>query len=83
MTSEAISIAGGAGPKETAAILAAVVRVLHDEAAERATPPPRPRQSSWVLAWRPRAVALDRSAHLHTIAVAPNPSEAPLTEGRP
>lgn len=78
MTSEVISIAGGAGPKETAAILAAVVSLLHDEAAEKATPPPPPRQSTWVLAWRPRAVALDRSGHLHAIS-APRTHDEPET----
>lgn len=51
-----ITITGGAGPQETAAILAAVARVLQDEAAARANPPAPPRQSSWVMAWRPREV---------------------------
>jgi hypothetical protein len=68
VTPEVISVAGGAGSQETAAILAAVVGLLQEEAAAAATPPPPPRQSRWVLAWRPRAVALDRSAQLHSIA---------------
>jgi hypothetical protein len=52
--SRKVAISGGAGPQETAAILAAVARVLQDEAAALAAPPAPPRQSPWVSAWRPR-----------------------------
>ena len=45
---------GSVGPQETAAILAAVARVLQDEAAAAAVPLTPPAQSPWVLAWRPR-----------------------------
>lgn len=47
-------IAGGAGPEETAAIMAVISHLLAEDAAARATPSQRPRQSAWVLAWRPR-----------------------------
>ncbi len=47
-------IVGGAGPHETAAIMAVLDHLTAEEAAARATPASRPRQSSWVLAWRPR-----------------------------
>ncbi|MFQ5553742.1 MAG: hypothetical protein ACE5GC_00050 [Acidimicrobiia bacterium] len=49
-----IEITGGAGPRETAAIVAAVGLLLEEESAAWATPDPPSRQSAWVLAWRPR-----------------------------
>lgn len=51
-----VEIKGGAGPRETAAILAVVAKVLEEEGAARANPANRPRPSQWVLAWRPREV---------------------------
>ena len=48
-----IGISGGAGSRETAAILAVVARMLEEETATTA-PPPRPEQTPWVLAWRPK-----------------------------
>ncbi len=50
-------VVGGAGPQETAAIMAALARVLEEQAAAEAAPPMRPTQGRWVLSGRPRAVA--------------------------
>ena len=47
-------IRGGADETVTAAIAAVVAKVLADEVAARATPPVRPRQGDWVVAWRQR-----------------------------
>ena len=49
-------ITGGADQDEAAAIGAVIANVLAEEEADRAAPPVRPRQSDWVLAWRPRNV---------------------------
>jgi hypothetical protein len=51
-----IEITGGAGPMETAAILAAVARLVEEEAAALAAPPERPGRGLWVLSGRPRPV---------------------------
>ena len=51
-----IEITGGAGPMETAAILAAVVRLVEEEAEALAAPPQRPGRGLWVLSGRPRPV---------------------------
>ena len=50
----AYEIVGGPGAAETAAILAVMAHLTEEEAAARAAPAARPRQSAWVLAWRPR-----------------------------
>jgi len=55
MTPE-IEVVGGAGPMETAAILAAVARLVEEEAAAQAVPPERPGRGLWVLSGRPRPV---------------------------
>ena len=49
-------ITGGAGPEEMAAIAAVLTTLLEDEVTALATPSRGPRQSSWVLAWRPRDI---------------------------
>ena len=49
-----LEISGGASGDETAAIAVVVANVLAEEERARANPLPRPRQSDWVLAWRPR-----------------------------
>jgi hypothetical protein len=49
-----IEISGDADADEAAAIAAVVASVLAEEDRELAAPPPRPRQSDWVRAWRPR-----------------------------
>ncbi len=56
-------IAGGAGPHETAAIMAVVEHLATEDAAAQATPATRPRQSSWVLAWRPRQTVAPLPSH--------------------
>jgi len=49
-------IVGGAGPRETAAIMAALVRLSEEQAWAAAFPDPRPEQGSWVLSGRPVSV---------------------------
>ena len=56
-------IAGGAGPHETAAIMAVLEHLATEEAAAQATPAQRPRQSSWVLAWQPRQTVAPLPSH--------------------
>ncbi len=56
-------VSGGAGPYEMAAIMAVIEHLAAEEAAARATPTMRPRQSSWVLAWRPRQVPAPLPSH--------------------
>ena len=58
-------ISGGAGPEEAAAIAAVIALLLEDEANALATPPQAPRQSSWVLAWRPRDVPAPLPSHTY------------------
>ena len=47
-------VRGGAGPMETAAILAAVARLVEEQLAAAAVPPQRPDPGLWVLSGRPR-----------------------------
>ena len=63
--SDDVTIKGGAGPMETAAILAAVARLLQDEARNAAQPVTAPRQSGWVLAWRPREIHAPLPSHTY------------------
>ena len=56
MTERPIEIRGGAGPYEVAAIVAAVSRVLAEEAAKHAVPSQPPEQGRWVLTGRARPV---------------------------
>ncbi len=49
-----VKITGGAGLEETAAIIAVIGHLIEEDASARAVPSQRPRQSAWVLAWRPR-----------------------------
>ena len=56
-------IVGGAGPHETAAIMAVLQHLATEEATAQATPASRPRQSSWVLAWRPRQTVAPLPSH--------------------
>lgn len=46
--SRPLHIRGGAGPYETAAVVAAIHRLLAEEAAERATPPAPSQPPAWV-----------------------------------
>lgn len=59
------TISGGAGPMEAAAILAVVSKVLQDDAARAAKPALAPRQSGWVLAWRPREIHAPLPSHTY------------------
>lgn len=61
MRPEIISIAGGAGPREAAAIVAVVAHLLEEEAEAAAAPPDPLRQSPWVLAGRPRRISVPQS----------------------
>jgi hypothetical protein len=56
-------VVGGAGPEETAAIAAVIASLREEEAAAMATPSRPPRQSSWVLAWRPREIPAPLPSH--------------------
>jgi hypothetical protein len=62
-----VAIVGGAGPREAAAIVAAVAQALAEEEGLRALPPARPEQSPWVLAGRPREVPLPTPEHSEPI----------------
>lgn len=50
-------IVGGAGPGETAAILAALTRLVEEQALADAVPPQRPSPGRWVDSGRPAQVA--------------------------
>lgn len=54
---------GRADAEETAAIAAVIAALAEEEAAAMASPPGVPRQSSWVLAWRPRDVPTPLPSH--------------------
>jgi len=60
-----LHITGGAGPRETAAIVAVVAQLAVEEAAARAAPGGPPRQSAWVLAWRPRETMPPLPSHTY------------------
>ena len=49
-------IIGGAGPRETAAIMAALVRLAEEQAWAASFPEARPVQGAWVLSGRPSPV---------------------------
>ena len=49
-------IVGGAGPRETAAIMAALVRLSEEQAWAASFPEQRPEQGAWVLSGRPSSV---------------------------
>ena len=51
-----MEIKGGAGPLETAAILAALARLFEEEAWAAAFPAPPPRPGAWVLSGRPAPI---------------------------
>ncbi len=58
-------VAGGAGPEETAAIAAVINTILEEESTALATPAQSPKQSSWVLAWRPRDIPAPLPSHTY------------------
>jgi len=51
-----VEIVGGAGPRETAAIMAALLRLAEEQSWAASFPDPRPEQGSWVLSGRPATV---------------------------
>jgi hypothetical protein len=55
-----MNISGRASEEVTAAIASVIAKVLADEAAALAVPRIRPRQSDWVMAWRPRNATTPR-----------------------
>lgn len=62
---EITGITGGASTDEAAAIAAAIVRLLEEETAAAAVPVMPPRQSAWVLAWRPREAHAPLPSHTY------------------
>ena len=58
-------ITGGAGPEETAAVMAVISYLTEEDASARAAPSQRPRQSAWVLAWRPRQSTTPLPSHTY------------------
>ena len=56
-----IEISGRPGHEEAAAVVAVIAALL--EANALATPAQAPRQSSWVLAWRPRDIPTPLPSH--------------------
>ena len=56
-------VGGGPTPDEAAAVAVVIEAVLEDEAAARAKPAVPPRQSAWVLAWRPREAQAPLPSH--------------------
>jgi len=60
-------ISGRPSTEETAAIAAVVDAVFEEEARVLATPVQVPRQSSWVLAWRPRDIPAPLPSHTYEV----------------
>jgi hypothetical protein len=58
-------VSGRPSHEETAAIAAVINAIVEDEANALATPVQAPRQSSWVLAWRPRDVPAPLPSHTY------------------
>ena len=62
-----LEISGGAGHEETAAITAVITAILEQESNALATPAQSPKQSSWVLAWRPRDIPAPLPFHTYDV----------------
>ena len=60
-----VEISGRPSHQEAAAILAAIHAVVDEETRALATPAQSPRQSSWVLAWRPREIPAPLPSHTY------------------
>jgi hypothetical protein len=58
-------VSGRPSHEEAAAIAAVIDAVIEEESQALATPPQAPRQSSWVLAWRPRDVPAPLPSHTY------------------
>lgn len=65
MSDPRYEITGGADAEVAAAVGAVILHLLDREAAARAQPPRRPRQSPWVLAWRPREIPTPLPSHTY------------------
>ena len=65
MTNPRFEVKGRAGHEETAAVAAVIAALLDEEANALANPPQAPRQSSWVLAWRPRDIPAPLPSHTY------------------
>jgi hypothetical protein len=50
-------IHGGAGPLETAAIIAAIARLVEEQSELASVPPTPPRPGLWVMSGRPRPIS--------------------------
>jgi len=58
-----IEVSGRPSTEESAAIIAVIDAIVEEESLALATPAQVPRQSSWVLAWRPRDVPAPLPSH--------------------
>ena len=58
-------VSGRPSHEETAAIAAVINAIVEEEATALATPVSTPRQSSWVLAWRPRDIPAPLPSHTY------------------
>lgn len=58
-------VSGRPNHEETAAIAAVINAIIVEEANALATPVQVPRQSSWVLAWRPREIPAPLPSHTY------------------
>ena len=58
-------ITGGAGPEETAAIAAVIASLIDEEQSAASRPALAPRQSGWVLSWRPRELPPPLPSHIY------------------
>jgi hypothetical protein len=60
-----IEVSGRPSTEESAAIIAVIDAIVEEESRALATPAQTPRQSSWVLAWRPRDVPAPLPSHAY------------------
>lgn len=58
-----IEVSGRPSTEESAAIIAVIDAIVEEDSQALATPARAPRQSSWVLAWRPRDVPAPLPSH--------------------
>lgn len=65
MTEPPHQIMGGADPEVAAAIGAVIALIVDNEAVALAQPRRPPRQSPWVLAWRPREIPAPLPSHTY------------------
>jgi hypothetical protein len=65
VTEPSYRIKGGAEPDVAAAIGAVISMLLDGELSARSHPAKRPKQSPWVLAWRPRETPSPLPSHTY------------------